>query len=131
MGLMTDSPTNPDSTTGTRRLDLWSESAEGGGHGDLARGTAYSARYLSDDEAGCAEVAIYPELAEDGSYEVVSSATIGRAVLEDGVWRPADDAEIEYEYLNTMTLTLEQAQSYADQRGQEDISHALYLRKRT
>lgn len=136
MPLITNSPTNPDPTTGTRRLDLWSDSAEGGSYGDNARGTAYSARYLSDREGDglCAEVAIYPVLADDKGpegediYDVIEQATIGKATQDEGSWRPDDSADIEYEWLNTMALTLEQAEAFAKQRGEQDQSFAIYLR---
>lgn len=120
-------PTDPQ--TGTRRLDLWHESATGGQWGDMARGYGYSATYLSDDEHGCAEVGVYPVEYEDGTYGVEGTTTIGRAVQGDGVWYPDDSADISYEGGSMLTFrTLEDAQAEADRLGQIDQSHALYLR---
>ncbi len=128
---LTDTPTNPDPETGTRRIDLWRESTSGGQWGDMARGYGYSARYLSDDEHGCAEIGVYPVEYEDGSFGVDEMSTYGRAILEDGIWRPDDDAEISYEGGSALAFdTLEAAQKEADRLGQIDQSYALYLRKR-
>ena len=131
-----ESTTDP--TTGTRRLDLWSESVDGGGYGDLARGTAYSSRYLSDrdGDGSCAEIAIYPQLAEgDGAegediYDVIEQTTIGPATRDepDSPWRPDDSADIHYEYLNTVALTLEEAEAFTKRRGELDSSWCIYLR---
>lgn len=132
MPLVTDTPTNPDERTGTRRLDLWSGSAEGGSYGDMARGTAYSARYLSDmDGGGCAEIAVYPIECEDGTFGVEEMATIGPAVEEDGIWRPDDSADITYEWASDRVfMSIGDAQGFADRYGPEDQSYALYLRPR-
>ncbi len=128
---LTDSPTNPDPKTGTRRLDLWREDVSGGQWGDMARGYGYSARYLSDDEHGCADIGVYPVEYEDGSFGVDETATYGRAVLEDGIWRPDDSAEISYEGGSALAFdTLEAAQKEAERLGKIDQSYALYLRKR-
>jgi hypothetical protein len=132
MGLVTSTPTNPDPKTGTRRLDLWRESTAGGQWGDQAVGYGYSARYVSDDGHGCAEVGIYPVLYEDGSYGVDEQTTIGRAVTENGVVRPDDQAEISYEGGSALAFTtLEDAQREADRLGQQDQSFAIYLRERS
>lgn len=129
MTLLTDSPTNPDPQTGTRRLDLWRESSGGGTYGDQARGNAYSARHLSDDEHGCAEIGVYPIECDDGGYGVEEMTTIGSAVLEDGIWRPDDSADISYDWADVRVYeTLEQAQHAADRLGQVDYSYCLYLR---
>jgi hypothetical protein len=123
-----------DPTTGTRRLGLWRESTAGGQWGDLAiaaGGYGYSARYVSDDGHGCAEVGIYPVLYPDGSYGVDEQTIIGRAVTEDGVVRPDDQAEISYEGGSALAFTpLEDAQREADRLGQQDQSFAIYLRER-
>jgi hypothetical protein len=96
-----------------------------------AGGYGYSARYISDDGFGCAEVGIYPVLYPDGSYGVDEQATIGRLVCEkDGVVRPDDQAEISYEGGSALAFaSLEDAQREADRLGQQDQSFAIYLRK--
>lgn len=129
-----------DFETDTFRVDLWSESAEGGGYGDLARGVAYSARYLSTDfERGkCAEISTYvietddPDV-EHGRFAVERRIEIGDAVLEDGVWRPNDSAIIDYEWAgNAIPFdTVEGAQRECDRIGVIDQSHALYLREKS
>jgi hypothetical protein len=131
MALVTNTPTNPDPKTGTRRVNLWRESAAGGQWGDNARGYGYSARYVSDDGYGCAEISVYPVEYEDGTFGVDEMATIGRAVTEDGIVRPDDSADISYEGGSALAFaTLEDAQREADRLGQEDQSFATYLRKR-
>lgn len=124
-----------DPITGTRRLDLWRESASGGMWGDNARGDGYTARYVSDDGAGCADVAVYPVEYEDGSFGVDEQSTIGRAVSEDddsGHVRPSDDADIEYDYGSALAFdTLEAAQREAERLGRIDQSYAIYLRAKS
>lgn len=128
---LTDAPTNPEPRTGTRRLDLWRENTSGGQWGDMARGYGYSARYLSDDENGCAEIGVYPVVYEDGTYGVDETSTCGAAILEDGIWRPDDSADISYEGGSPLAFdTLEDAQKEAEYIGTRDQSFALYLRKR-
>jgi hypothetical protein len=119
-----------DPTTGTRRLDLWRESAAGGMWGDNARGDGYTARYVSDDGAGCADVAVYPVEYEDGSFGVDEQAIVGRAERDDdGHVRPSDDARIEDDYASALAFdTLERAQEEAERLGRIDQSYALYLR---
>jgi hypothetical protein len=123
-----------DARTGTRRLDLWRENCgTSGAYGDMARGDAYTARYLSDhaDAGLCAEIAVFPVEYEDGTYGVEECATIGRAMLEDGVWRPDDSADTTYESPDVRVFsTLESAQLAAADFGQRDYSFALYLRGR-
>ncbi len=122
---------DPDPTTGTYRVDLWQESAEGGSYGDNARGTAYSARYLSDDGYGCADIAIFVVEDENGWYGIEEMATMGKAVDVDGTMQPDDSADIEYEPADARGFeTLEQAQKVCDQKGKVDQSFALYLRER-
>lgn len=120
--------------TGTRRLSLWRSTANGSSHGDQARGYAREAVYLSDDEAGCAEVSIYVVENMDGgepcaSYGVEERATIGAAIFEDGSWRADDSADIIYDWADALTYdTLESAQAAADRCGTLDLSWALNLR---
>jgi hypothetical protein len=124
-------PVHPE--TGTRRLNLWRESTAGGQWGDMAiaaGGYGYSARYISDDGFGCAEVSIYPVRYEDGSYGVDEQTVFGCAVTEDGVVRPDDNAAISYEGGSALAFaSLEDAQREADRLGQQDQSFAIYLRK--
>lgn len=130
LGPLAITPT-PDAQTGTRRLDLWVESAGDGTYGDQARGTAYSARYLSDrdGDGGCAEIGVYPIECEDGSFGVEEMATIGPAVLENDTWRPSDQAEITYDWADARAFeTLKDAQAACDRAGKADYSFALYLR---
>lgn len=120
-----------DPTTGTRRLNLWRESASGGMWGDNARGYGYSARYVSDDGAGCADVALYPVEYEDGTFGVDEQAIIGRAVDdgEGGPVHPSDDADISYEGGSALAFdTLEDAQREAERLGRIDQSWAINLR---
>lgn len=124
--------TLPDLETGTVRRSLDRESAGGGQWGDNARGYGWSASYVSDDGYGCAEVGIYPVEYPDGSFGVDEQATIGRAVTEDDVVRPADDADVSYEGGSALAFaTLEDAQREADRLGREDQSYALHLRRKS
>lgn len=120
-----------DPNTGTRRLSLWIIGCEGSGtYGDDARGTAYESLYVSDDGAGCAEIAVYPVEAEWG-WDVCEQATIGAAVTEDDCTRPDDQADIAYEYPHALVIeSLEEAQRIAKRLGSQDYSYALNLRRR-
>lgn len=133
MGLIADSPTNPHEITGTRRLDLWSQDAPSTvscGDPNYAVGTAYSSRYLSDDEYGCAEIEVYVVALEDGTYGVEEMTTVGKAACEDGAWRPDDSAYIEYDWASVLVYhTEEDAQRFADYYGQQDFSWCLHLRQ--
>lgn len=130
--LITDTPTTPDTETGTRRLDLWSgDPVSVGASPDNSVGTGYSARYLSDAEGAglCADIAVYVIEDESGTFGVEEMATIGQAELEDGIWRPDDSADITYEWASVRVFdTEEAAQAECDRLGQVDQSFALYLR---
>jgi hypothetical protein len=122
-----------DPHTGTRRLDLWRQDATGGQWGDDARGDGYSSRYVSDDGHGCAEVDVYPVEAEWG-WDVCEQTTAGRAMRDepDGMPRPDDAADIEYEYPHALIISsLEEAQKLAEYYGRRDYSYALDLRAPT
>jgi hypothetical protein len=131
-----------DHETGTKRLFLYRESAEGGTYGDDARGYALVSRYISDDgSAGrCGELAVYPELLtptgidDDGleTYGVTEQWICGGVELEeDGTPRPDDQSEVVYEEIGArIYTTLADAQREADRIGRSDWSFAIYLRKR-
>ena len=74
-------PVHPD--TGTRRLDVWREDASGGMWGDDAVGAGFTARYVSDDGYGCAEVSIYPVVYEPTTDEVDQHALMQGATREE------------------------------------------------
>jgi uncharacterized protein (DUF4213/DUF364 family) len=122
-------PTMHDTETGTRRISLDSQSAAGGMWGDMARGRGWTGVYVSNDGHGCAEVSIYPIECEDGSFGVEEQTIAGDAETVDGIVRPADSADVGYEWASVLAFdTLEDAQHEADRLGQWDYSYALYLR---
>ena len=128
-GCLTNSPTNPDPQTGTRRLDLWCEIAEAAANGDMRAATATARAISPTTSTGAPRSASTPSSTEDGSFGVDEMATYGRAILEDGIWRPDDCADISYEGGSALAFdTLEDAQREADRLGQIDQSYALYLR---
>lgn len=145
MTQIVDEPGPIDPRTGTRRLDLWSEDATGGAYGDDARGTAWTARYVGDDGARCAEVAVFVQAYREGErdedddgepvyrYGVEMMTTVGEAVHyepEDEHPRPSDSADVDYEPVGALDYdTLEQAQRVADYEGARDLSWALELRR--
>ena len=126
---MTDySPCDPE--TGSVRLYVDTVDAASYA-GDNARGEAINALYISSDgdRGACAEILTHVVEYDDGSFGVDEMVTIGRAMLEDGNWRPDDSADIDYDYASALAYaTLEDAQRDCDRLGARDASFALYLR---
>ncbi len=123
----------PDRYTGTRRVYQGDGDACAGG--DHAVGRAYESAYLSDYNGHglCAYVLTFVTYNEheDEMYEVVQAYTIGPAILEDGIWRPDDSADIIYEYPHAVAWTDQSlAQAACDKNAAVDLSYCLHLRGR-